>query len=92
MQFTKFTGKHLCQSLFFNEVAIRKIHRKQHLRQSLFSQNTLGDNFCFFLYYLIKNKSKQNSLDVIFLVSKLLFDIHYELHNIIITLLSLEIG
>ena len=37
--FAKFTGKHLCQSLFFNKVA--------GLRQ-LFLQNTSGGCFCIF--------------------------------------------
>ena len=34
--FAKLTEKHLCQSLFFNKVAIHKIHRKTPVSESLF--------------------------------------------------------
>ena len=36
---SKFTGKHLCQSLFFNKAA--------HLTEHLFHRTPLGDCFCF---------------------------------------------
>ena len=55
--FVKLTGKHLCQSLFFNKVADLKYIKKETLEQlffcefckilrTLFLQNTSGGCFC----------------------------------------------
>ena len=62
--FTKFTGKHLCQCLFFNKVAIRRpatfLKRDSgtgvflwiwwNLQEHLFLQNTSGGCFCFIFH------------------------------------------
>ena len=70
--FTKFTGKHLCQSLFFNKVAglspqACKFIKKEALAQvfscdfakylkTLFLQNTSGGCFCSQFLYKLNQK------------------------------------
>ena len=43
--FVKFTGKHLCQSLFFNKVAALRL-------QHLFYTTPVGDCFCYLVHVI----------------------------------------
>ena len=72
--FAKFTGKHLCQSLFFNKVAVlrpatllkkRLWHRCFPVKfaiflRTTFLQNTSGRLFLFFKYHSIFYEQKQD--------------------------------
>ena len=61
--FTKFTGKHLCQSLFFNKVAGPQVFSCEFCETSqntFFTEHRWGDCFCtahFFLLIILKYNS-----------------------------------
>ena len=74
--FAKLTGKHLCQSLFFNKVAAtllkkRLLHRCfpanfAKFRRTRFLQNTSGRLFYQLNYHMVKNSSLPSRIHFFF--------------------------
>ena len=93
--FAKLTGKHLCQSLFFNKVAAtllkkRLLHRCfpanfAKFRRTRFLQNTSGRLFYQLNYHMVKNSSLPSRIHFFFFLFSDLYSYHSDFMRIIIS-------
>ena len=68
--FAKFTGKHLCQSLFFNKVAGLRPFLTEHLRWLLLKLRNVTFFKCFGTIFFIESKLSNVCFNLIFSFNK----------------------